>query len=72
MIELFATLPQEIKQIISRFIDQTFDEYELEDCAEIIAHFANALTHQEEKDFTDFYFKLKLEQIKNENSNDLS
>ena len=70
MIELFADLPVVVKEEIAKIIDTAFDTLELRECAELIAEFAKNCSNQEEQDFIDFYFNLKLEQMKNEdNSN---
>lgn len=70
MIELFKEIPIEIKDMITKIIDYTFDNFELQQCAEIVAEFANSCTVEEEKNFIDFYFTLKMEQLKNEDNND--
>lgn len=65
MIELFTDIPIVIKQEIARIIDITVDRMDLKDCAELIAAFAKERPDNEQ-DFIDFYFHLKMEQLKNE------
>ena len=70
MIELFADIPVLAKQLLSNYIDEIFSNYELQECAHHIADLANNCEDKKLQDFIDFYFKLKLEQIKNESNND--
>ena len=70
MIELFPDLPTAIKQEIANIINAAFESLEIHDCTELIAKFANNCTNEDEKNFIDFYFKFKLEQIRNESNND--
>ena len=69
MIELFTDIPVIIKQELARIIDIAVDSMDLKDCAELVAAFAKERPDNEQ-DFIDFYFHLKMEQLKNEdNSN---
>ena len=36
----------------------------------MVSDFANSCINEEDKEFVDFYFKLRLEQLKNESNND--
>ena len=63
MIELFTELPQEIKDGIRTYIDLVLKDFQLLDAAKIISEFANTCTNEEEQDFIDFYFNLKLEEM---------
>lgn len=72
MVELFADLPQEVKIQIQKFIDSAFNYFDIKDAVNIIANFANSCFNEEEQDFIDFYFNLKMEQFNNEDTNDLS
>lgn len=65
MIELFTDIPIIIKQEIARIIDVAIDTMDLKDCAKLIAAFAKERPDNEQ-DFIDFYFHLKMEQLKNE------
>lgn len=66
MVELFADLNQEIKDVIRTFIDSTLKDFQLLDAAKIISEFANSCNDEEEQDFIDFYFNLKLEEMQKE------
>ena len=69
MIELFTDVPVIIKQELAHIIDIAVNSMNLKDCAELIAAFAKERPNNEQ-DFIDFYFHLKMEQLKNEdNSN---
>lgn len=70
MIELFAGLPSNLKIQIQKFIDGILNKYDLIEAVKIIADFSNSCSSEEEQDFIDFYFNMKMEQLKNEsNSN---
>lgn len=70
MTELFTDISPTIKNVIKRIIDITFDSsMKLSDAASIILEFAKTRPHKEQE-FIDFYFNLKMEQLKNESNND--
>ena len=70
MTELFTEIPIELKQLIIKFIDYVFDNSPPEEIPIIISNFANECTESEE--FIDFYFHLKMEQLKNESDTNIS
>ena len=63
MIELFVERPQEVKDKIRTYIDSVLKNFQLLDAAKIINEFANSCTDEEEQNFIDFYFNLKLEEM---------
>lgn len=63
MIELFVELPQEVKDKIRTYVDSVLKDFQLLDAAKIINEFANSCTDEEEQNFIDFYFNLKLEEM---------
>lgn len=63
MIELFVELPQEVKDKIRTYVDSILKDFQLLDAAKIINEFANNCTDEEEQNFIDFYFNLKLEEM---------
>lgn len=67
MIELFTDISPFIKQQLERVINLAIDSMELKECAELIADFAKTRPDREQ-DFIDFYFNLRMEQMKNENN----
>lgn len=62
-IELFVELPQIIKDTIRTYIDSILKDFQLLDAAKIISEFANNCVDEEEQNFIDFYFNLKLEEM---------
>lgn len=70
MIELFTGLPSDLKIQIQKFIDGILNKYELIEAVKIIADFSNSCSSEEEQDFIDFYFNMKMEQLKNESNSD--
>lgn len=63
MIELFTELPQEIKDGIRMYVDSVLEDFQLLDAAKVISEFANNCIDEEEQNFIDFYFNLKLEEM---------
>lgn len=66
MRELYADLPQEIKDYIIFYIDSVLKNFQLLDAANIIREFASKCIDEEEQEFIDFYFNLKLEEMQKE------
>ena len=69
MIELFENLSEETKQMITSYIDMALIAVEPMKLPQLISDFANAMTTEEASDFVDFYFKLKLEELRNGDNN---
>ena len=69
MIELFENLSEETKQMITSYIDMALIAIEPMKLPQLISDFANAMTTEEASDFVDFYFKLKLEELRNGDNN---
>ena len=69
MIELFENLSEETKQMITSYIDMALIAIEPMKLPQLINDFANAMTTEEASDFVDFYFKLKLEELRNGDNN---
>lgn len=63
MVELFTELPQEIKNGIRMYVDSVLEDFQLLNAAKVISEFANSCNDEEEQDFVDFYFNLKLEEM---------
>jgi len=68
MIELFTELPQEIKDGIRMYINSALKDFRLLDAAKVISEFANSCNNEEEQNFIDFYFNLKLEEMQMQDS----
>lgn len=71
MTELFTNIPEHVKQQAKAWVDLAFHQTNLLDGAKMIKEYHDACFTDEEKDFVDFYFRMRLEQLKNEDSNDL-
>lgn len=69
MIELFSDLSLETKQMITSYIDTTFVSIEPIHIPKLINDFVNSMPTQESQGFADFYFKLKLEELRNGSNN---
>lgn len=65
MIELFEDLSQETKQMITSYIDMALIAIEPLKLPQLISDFANTMPTEEASEFVDFYFKLKLEELRN-------
>ena len=69
MTELFENLSEETKQMITSYIDMALIAVEPMKLPQLISDFANTMTTEEASDFVDFYFKLKLEELRNGDNN---
>jgi len=67
MIEIFEDIPVAIKQTIAQIIDATFNSMEPKAAAELIMDFSKDMPDRT-RDFVDFYFNLKMEQLNDENN----
>lgn len=70
MIELFANLPEEVKEQHERIINFALENFEPQQCLSFLKSYINSCENEEEKEFIDFYFSLRMEQLLNENNND--
>lgn len=69
MTELFADLSQETKDMITSYIDITLATIEPIKIPQFIYDFARTMPTEEASDFVDFYFNLKLEELRNGDNN---
>lgn len=70
MIELFPNVSIHIRDLAKYWIDLALRQTNPMESAKIMLEFINSCNTQEEKDFIDFYFNLRMEQLKNEGNND--
>jgi len=68
MIELFENLTLETRQMITSYIDMALVAVAPEKIPQLINEFAKAMPTEEASDFVDFYFRLKLEELRNGNN----
>ena len=67
MVEIFEDIPVAIKQTIAQIIDATFNSMESKAAAKLIMDFSKDMPDRT-RDFVDFYFNLKMEQLNDENN----
>ena len=70
MIELFTNVPDYVKELAKYWVDLALQQKNLFEGVKMVSEFANSCLTEEDREFVDFYFKLRLEQLKNENNND--
>ena len=70
MIELFPNVPQHIRDLAKEWVDLALRQSNPFEGVKMVSNFANSCSTEEEKEFVDFYFRLRMEQIKNESNND--
>lgn len=68
MTELFETLPQEMQDMITSYIDMALIAVEPMKLPELISQFADTMPTEEASEFVDFYFKLRLEELRDGNN----
>ena len=70
MIELFTDIPERIKSQAKFWVDQALNEPNILSGLKMINDYRDSCLNEEEKNFVDFYFNLRMEQIlSNENTN---
>lgn len=70
MVEIFANIPEEVKEqtrLIANFI---FSQLEPEAGLKFMESYISSCQDEEEKEFVRFYFNMRMEQILNEGNND--
>lgn len=70
MIELFPNVPGYIRDLAKNWVDLALQQPNPFEGVKMVSNFANSCQTEEEKKFVDFYFRLRLEQLRNESSND--
>lgn len=70
MIEIYGDIPQKVRDQAKFWADMALNQPNLYDGAKMMSEYANSCESEEEKEFVDFYFRLRLEQFKNESNND--
>lgn len=69
MTEIFEDVSSEMKQMISAFIDMALIDVEPEKIPKLISDFVNIMPTEQAANFADFYFRLKLEELRNGSNN---
>lgn len=71
MTELFVNIPPAIKSTVKQLVDKVLlEEPDITKATELLALYSGYISDEAISTFIDFYFKLKLEQMKNESNND--
>lgn len=70
MIELFADIPQEVRDRAKFWIDMSLRQHTLSQAAKMIREYINSCTNEEEADFVEFYFHTRMEELLNAGHND--
>ena len=70
MIEIYKNIPDYVKTLTDFWVNRAIKCNNPILAVTMISNFKSQLLTQEEKDFVDFYFDMKMEQLKNENNND--
>ena len=65
MTELFDDISQEMKEMITSYIDMAFIAIEPLKIPQLINDFVNTMPTDNTKNFADFYFRLKIEELRN-------
>lgn len=73
MTEIFNDIPENIKILIKTWADVAFNKPNPLESAEMLTFFENAKTLSDRiKEYAEFYFKLRMEQLKNESNTNIS
>lgn len=70
MVEIFTSIPEEVKQQAKLVADFIFTTLEPEAGLRFMDSYISSCENEEEKDFIRFYFNMRMEQLLNENNND--
>lgn len=69
-IEIFANIPEEVKEQTKLIANFIFSHLNQEDALIFINNYISSCENEEEKEFIRFYFNMRIEQILKENTND--
>ena len=70
MIEIFANIPEEVKEQTKLIVNFIFSQLDPESGLKFIESYISSCQDEEEKEFIRFYFNMRMEQLLNENHND--
>ena len=68
MIEIYANIPQTIREQAKFWADMALSQKNGFDAARMMNEYLNSCENEEEKDFVNFYFKLRIAELNHENS----
>lgn len=70
MIEIFEDIPQEIKDQVSFVFEMALLQPDLPSAVNVLKNYTNTCRNEREKEFVEFYFNMRMENLLNENIND--
>ena len=70
MTELFANIPQEVRDRAKFWVDMSLHQKTLPQAARMIREYINSCVDEEEADFIEFYFHARMEELLNASNND--
>ena len=68
MIELYADIPEEIKNSAKLVFDLAMMQPDLVSAVKMLDSYTNSCINDYEKEFCDFYFNMRMEQLKDESN----
>lgn len=66
MTELFTNIPESVKQNAEFMFNMAIKQPYAANAAKMLNEYTNSCFNEEEKEFVQFYFNLRLEQLQNE------
>lgn len=72
MNEIFADIPQYVKDNVKFWTDMALRQRNPWSAVQIINEYIDSCINEEEKEFSRFYFKMRLEQLRNESDSHIS
>lgn len=63
-IELFPNIPQDVRDRTKLIADFALMQNDAISAVKILSEYANTCINEEEQEFVDFYFNMRLEQLK--------
>lgn len=66
MIELFPDIPERVRKQTAFIVDIALSKNDPLSAVKILNEYTNSCYTEEERNFVQFYFKMKMEQMKNE------
>ena len=69
MVELFSDIPQEVRDRAKFWVDMSLRQSTLIQAAKMIREYINSCANEEEADYADFYFNVRMEELLNASNN---
>ena len=65
MVELFENIPEEAKKRAEFVFDMALRQNDMLNAVKILNEYTNSCVDEEEQEFVEFYFKMRLEELLN-------